>query len=49
MLALAQAHHRGLIGGVYGQMKAADAFDGYDFAVAQELDGLNDWVIMAGG
>jgi hypothetical protein len=30
-------------------MKAADAFDGYDTAGAQQVDGLSDWVDVARG
>ena len=32
MLALAQAHHGGFVGGIDGEMESANAFDGEDFA-----------------
>ena len=48
-LALAQAHYRGLAGCIDAEVKAADAFDGDDFAGEEEVDGLVDWIILLGG
>ena len=42
--ALAQAHHRGLVRRIHGEVKSADAFDGHDFAGEQAVDGLDDGV-----
>ncbi len=39
MLALAQAHDGGFVGGIDGEMESADAFDGDDFAGQEAVDG----------
>ena len=40
VLALAQAHDGGFVGGVDGEMESADAFDGHDFAGDEAVDSL---------
>ena len=44
-LALAQAHHRRLAGGVHAQVKAANPFDGHDLARSQKVDASSHSVI----
>ncbi len=44
MLALAQAHDGGLVGGVHAQMESADAFDGHDLAGHEAIDGGGDGI-----
>jgi hypothetical protein len=44
MFAPAEALDGGLAGGVNGEMKAADAFDGEDLAGCEEIDGSLDGI-----
>jgi len=45
MLAVAEAEDGGLVGGVYAEVKAADAFDGEDFSGGEPVYSGFDWVI----